>query len=162
MDYCSVTGISRFESLLPARTLKPTHCFADPELTRKIRESSLLIPSIQELAVSQPSSPNTFSRTQSDSFSEDGEGNGQEEITTLAKKIIQYVNGEVDSDADVQGNSPMVGSVGARAIAERARTPRTAESAASSVSRRVAGQLPVERDRELRRSVQDALGSDDE
>jgi hypothetical protein len=122
----------------------------------------LLIPSIQELAVSQPSSPNTFSRTQSDSLSEDGEGNGQEEITSLAKKIIQYVNGELDSDADALMDAGHVGSVGARAIGERVRTPRTAESAASSVSRRVANQYPIERDRELRRSVQDALGSDDD
>ena len=135
-----------------------TYC-ADAELTRKIRESPLLLPSIQDLAVSQPSSPNTYSRTQSDSISEDGEGNGQEEITLLAKKIIQYANGDMDSDADIQGNAIMHDNVGGRAVGERVRTPRAAESAASSVSRRVASQLPVERDAELRRSVRDALGS---
>lgn len=122
----------------------------------------MLLPSIHDLAVSQPSSPNTYSRTQSDSLSEDGEGNGQEEITLLAKKIIQYANGDMDSDAEIQGEAIMDDNVGGRAVGERVRTPRAAESAASSVSRRVASQLPVERDAELRRSVRDALGSSED
>ncbi|CAG7851632.1 Vacuolar protein 8 [Serendipita indica DSM 11827] len=130
----------------------------DPELTRKIRESNLLLPSIQELSVSQPSSPNTYSRTQSDSVSEDGDGNGQEEITLLAKKIIQYVNGEFDSDAEMPENSVPVGSMSGHGRT----TSRHAESAASSVNRRTATHLPGERDAELRRSVRDALASSDD
>jgi len=138
--------------------LRFTYC-ADPELARKIRESPLLLPSIQDLAVSQPSSPNTYSRTHSDSISEDGEGNGQEEITLLAKKILQYVNGDMDFDVDMQGEATALENVGGRSVGERVRTPKGAESAASSVSRRVASQFPMERDAELRRSVRDALGS---
>ncbi|PVG04673.1 putative VAC8-vacuolar membrane protein required for the cytoplasm-to-vacuole targeting [Serendipita vermifera] len=131
----------------------------DPELTRKICDSQVLLTSIRELAVSQPSSPNTYSRTQSDSLSEDAEGTGQEEITLLAKKIMHYVNGELDAEMSPQGDGPYVGSVrSGRNMDHRTQTHRAAESAASSVSRRITGQLPRE-DEELRRSVRDAFGS---
>lgn len=125
-----------------------------------------MLPSIQELAVSQPSSPNAYSRTQSDSVSEDNEGNGQEEITILAKKILQYANGDLDSDIEGHGGeSGMVGSVGARPIDAGGRGSGRGSrmhSAASSVSRRGASQLPGERDAELRKSVRDALGDSDD
>ncbi|CAG8583507.1 13373_t:CDS:10 [Acaulospora colombiana] len=105
----------------------------------------------RELAVSQPSSPNTYSRTQSDSMSEDAEGTGQEEITLLAKKIMHYVNGELDAEMSPQGDGPYVGSVrSGRNMDHRTQTHRAAESAASSVSRRITGQLPREDDEAMK------------
>lgn len=116
--------------------------------------------------MSQPSSPNTFSRTHSDSLSEDGDNNGQEEITSLARKIIQYINGEFDSDMDRHAADGMAVGSGQGRVVGSGRggrgTPRHQESAASSVNRRIASQLPGEGEAELRRSVRDALGSSDD
>jgi len=121
----------------------------DPELSRKIRESNLLLPSIRDLSTSQPSSAGESSPAHSSSFSDDAEGNGQEEIGNLAKKIMQYINGNADGyvEAEVPGQVAI----------QRSRSRHEGSIASSSVSHRT-GSMRTRED-ELRQSVRDALGA---
>jgi len=68
----------------------------DPQLIAAIRGSQLLIPHIRQLAQSPPTSPTSSIRTSSRarSFDDPDSGEGQGEIATLARRILEIVDGD--------------------------------------------------------------------
>lgn len=113
----------------------------DAELVRNIRNSALLDAPIRLLAssptpsapssVGTPRSDRSSSRSSTGSDTGEGHGEGQGEIRLLARRILEFVDGEVD------GGAP-------RSVA----TSHIGGSSVSSV-----------RDEELRRSVREAFSS---
>jgi vacuolar protein 8 len=75
---------------------------ADPQLISNIRSSSLLIPNIRNLAASHTgSSPSTVGtprshRSQSQSYQDTEAGEGHGEIQMLARRILEFVDGDID------------------------------------------------------------------
>lgn len=109
----------------------------DPQLISNIRLSGLLNPSIRQLALSRtPSATSSVGtphshRSQSQSYADTDTGEGQGEIQLLARRILEFVDGDVD------GGLP--------------RSVAGSHMAGSSVS--------SARDEELRRSVREAFST---
>jgi len=74
----------------------------DPQLISNIRSSSLLIPNIRNLASSRTPSPTSSIGTphshhsQSHSYQDTETGDGQGEIQLLARRILEFVDGDSD------------------------------------------------------------------
>lgn len=72
----------------------------DPQLISNIRSSTLLSPHIRQLAISRTSSPSSSvgtphsARSHSDQETDTAEGQG--EIQLLSKRILEFIDGEVD------------------------------------------------------------------
>jgi len=90
----------------------------DPQLISNIRGSTLLIPHIRNLSHSRTSSPGSFSgsprshRSQSRSYQETDTGEGQGEIQLLSRRILEFVDGDVEGllPASVVGSHTQPGS----------------------------------------------------
>jgi len=125
----------------------------DPQLSTAIRHSQLLIPNIRLLAVSQPNSPasgSTGGRSRTHSYDEHDGGDGQGEITILARRILEFVDddGETMVPAGHDVSMSMTGS------------PASGSWHASSVKGAKEGGRG-EHD-ELRKSLVEAFGSKDQ
>jgi vacuolar protein 8 len=113
----------------------------DAELIRNIRNSALLDAPIRMLAssptpsvpssVGTPRSDRSSSRSSAGTHSGEGQGEGQGEIRLLARRILEFVDGDIDGG-----------------IPRSATTSHMGGSSVSSV-----------RDEELRRSVREAFSS---
>lgn len=72
----------------------------DPQLISNIRSSSLLNPNIRQLATSRASSPSSSvgtprsHRSQTHSYQDTETGEGQGEIQLLARRILEFVDGD--------------------------------------------------------------------
>jgi vacuolar protein 8 len=72
----------------------------DPQLISNIRSSSLLNPNIRQLATSRASSPSSSvgtprsHRSQTHSYQDTDTGEGQGEIQLLARRILEFVDGD--------------------------------------------------------------------
>lgn len=74
----------------------------DPQLISSIRTSTLLIPNIRDLAASRASTPSSsvgtprsqHSRAHSENDTETGDGQG--EIQLLGRRILEFVDGDVE------------------------------------------------------------------
>jgi len=115
----------------------------DPQLMSNIRSSTLLIPSVRDLAVSRSVTPTSSAggtphshRSQARSYQETETGEGQGEIQELARKILYVVDGD-------------------EAAAPASSAPSHVQPG-SSVGRESNGSGMDHE--ELRRSVRDALG----
>lgn len=77
---------------------------SDPQLISSIRSSNLLIPNIRTLASSQASSPSSSvgSHHSTHSYQDTDTGDGQGEIQILARRILEFVDG--DGDVGVPGS----------------------------------------------------------
>ncbi|KZS90310.1 vacuolar protein 8 [Sistotremastrum niveocremeum HHB9708] len=122
----------------------------DAQLFNNIRQSSLLIPHIRQLAISQPNSPSSSlgSGGRTHSFDEHDGGDGQGEITLLARRILELVDNDSEALHQASSTDP-VGSV----------TGSTASGSYRASSLRGA----KERDHdELRKSLVEAFGTKDQ
>lgn len=72
----------------------------DPQLTHNIRSSALLIPHIRHLSASAASSPSSSpgSHSQSRVSSDDAGEGGQGEIAALARRILEFTDGDGPDD----------------------------------------------------------------
>ncbi|QRV76454.1 vacuolar protein 8 [Ceratobasidium sp. AG-Ba] len=72
----------------------------DPQLTHNIRSSPLLIPHIRHLSASAASSPSSSpgSHSQSRTSSDDAGEGGQGEIAALARRILEFTDGDGPED----------------------------------------------------------------
>ncbi|EDR15107.1 uncharacterized protein LACBIDRAFT_242589 [Laccaria bicolor S238N-H82] len=73
----------------------------DPQLISNIRSSNLLIPNIRNLASSRTSSPTSsigtpHSHHSQHSYQDTDAGDGQGEIQLLARRILDFVDGDID------------------------------------------------------------------
>jgi len=77
----------------------------DPQLMTNIRNSSLLLPNIRNLASSQASSPSSSvgSHHSQRSYQDTDNGDGQGEIQLLARRILEFADG--DGDALISGSA---------------------------------------------------------
>jgi vacuolar protein 8 len=72
----------------------------DPQLITNIRSSSLLNPNIRQLATSRASSPSSSvgsprsQRSHTHSYQDTETGEGQDEIQLLARRILEFVDGD--------------------------------------------------------------------
>lgn len=75
----------------------------DPQLISNVRGSTLLIPNIRNLASSQASTPSSSagSHHSQHSYQDTETGDGQGEIQILARRILEFVDG----DGDLMGPS---------------------------------------------------------
>lgn len=114
----------------------------DPQLISNIRSSALLNPNIRQLATSRPSSPTSsvgspHSRhSQAHSYQDTETGEGQGEIQLLARRILEFVDGD---------GEPMI--------------PRSVSTSHMQPGSSVSGSVLSRDDEELRRSVRDAFTS---
>jgi vacuolar protein 8 len=70
---------------------------SDPQLVANIRMSTLLMPHVRQLAQSPPTSPTSSIRSghsRTRSYDDPDGGEGQSEIATLARRIIELVEGD--------------------------------------------------------------------
>ncbi|KAK1220035.1 Vacuolar protein 8 [Marasmius sp. AFHP31] len=84
-----ISSVSRLEP--PPLTLAP-----DPQLISNIRSSTLLVPNIRNLASSQASSPSSSVGSRSQSYDDTETNDGQGEIQLLARRILEFVDGDGD------------------------------------------------------------------
>jgi vacuolar protein 8 len=119
----------------------------DPQLSSNIRTSTRLLPSIRALAASRPNSASSSvdgtlhsgARSRSRHSAYDTETEGQGEIQLLARRILEFADGEGD---DV-GTTPV----------------RTASSAGIAAAMQAQGRDAGEGEHdELRKSVREAFG----
>jgi len=69
----------------------------DPQLISNIRSSSLLIPNIRNLASSQASTPSSsVGSVRTHGYDDSETIDGQGEIQLLSRRILEFVDGEVD------------------------------------------------------------------
>ncbi|KAF5392403.1 hypothetical protein D9757_002180 [Collybiopsis confluens] len=69
----------------------------DPQLISNIRSSNLLVPNIRNLAISQASTPSSsIGSHRSHSYDDTETNDGQGEIQLLSRRILDYVDGELD------------------------------------------------------------------
>ncbi|KAJ3775319.1 armadillo-type protein [Lentinula raphanica] len=69
----------------------------DPQLISNIRGSNLLVPNIRNLATSQTSTPSSsVGSHRSHSYDDTETNDGQGEIQLLSRKILEYVDGDMD------------------------------------------------------------------
>jgi vacuolar protein 8 len=95
----------RFNHLLRYFLSLTVH-FPDPQLTSNIRNSTILIPSIRQLAESRPNSPSSSvgdgtlhsGRSRSRHSYQDTEAEGQGEIQLLARRILEFTDADVDGE----------------------------------------------------------------
>jgi hypothetical protein len=124
------------------RNTNLTSSHLDPQLISNIRASNLLIPNIRTLASSHPSTPASSAgtprshRSQTHSYQETDTGEGQSEIQMLAKRILDFVDGDID-------------------VLVPASVPSSHIHPGSSVS----GSMSGRDHEELRKSVRDAFSS---
>lgn len=124
-----------------------SHCDADPQLISNIRSSGLLIPNIRNLASSHTGSPPSSvgtprsHRSQTQSYQDTDTGEGQGEIQMLARRILDFVDGDVEvlvpasvQSSHIQPGSSVEGSAGSgRDHEELRKSVREAFSAGSYV-----------------------------
>ncbi|KAK1228271.1 Vacuolar protein 8, partial [Marasmius sp. AFHP31] len=98
-----------------------------------IRTSTLLVPNIRNLAGSQASSPSPSVGSRSQSFDDTETNNGQAEIQLLARRIVEFVDGDRDSmvpssvtPSHIQPGSSISSSLDARGHEELRRSVREA------------------------------------
>jgi vacuolar protein 8 len=80
----------------------------DPQLISSVRSSTLLNPNIRNLASSQNSTPSSSvgSQRSSRSYQDTETGDGQGEIQILARRILEFVDGE-PGDAMIPSSVPV-------------------------------------------------------
>ncbi|KIY45504.1 ARM repeat-containing protein [Fistulina hepatica ATCC 64428] len=117
----------------------------DPQLISNIRNSSLLIPNIRNLAASGQSSPassvNSLRHSGSASYQETETGDGQGEIQLLSRRILDFFEGDGEQDGLVGGSVPNSqvrpsSSVGSRADSEHDELRRSVREAFAPGSNR--------------------------
>lgn len=120
-----------------------TPSISDPQLISNIRGSNLLIPTIRQLALTRPSTPTSSlgngtprsHHSQSHSYQETETGEGQGEIQLLARRILEFAEGDDEiltpsaMASQMQAASFMEGSsVGGRSHEELRKSVREAFS----------------------------------
>lgn len=92
-----------------------SHVPPDPQLISNIRSSQQLVPNIRNLSEDAPSSPSSgrsvnSHRSLSRSYAETETGDGQNEIQLLARRILEYVDGDPDEIDHMISGSVQAGS----------------------------------------------------
>ena len=99
-------------------TLSPNYAYAtstlmltprpDPQLISNIRTSTILIPNIRQLATTRTSTPTSSiggtprSHRSAHSYQDTEAGEGQGEIQLLARRILEFTDGDGDGNARTQ------------------------------------------------------------
>lgn len=153
MDYCATARVWRWVSAISIRLgllgrllIKLFTFTIDPQLISNIRSSNILIPNIRQLATTRTSTPASSiggtprSHHTQHSYQDTDAGEGQGEIQLLARRILDFTDG--DGDGAVTPNAP----------ASQMQAGSLIESRAESV---------MGRDHEeLRRSVREAFSAE--
>lgn len=81
-------------------TIDDSHMSIDPQLISNIRSSTLLVPNIRNLATSQASTPSSsVGSHRSHSYDDTETNDGQGEIQLLSRRILEYVDGDLEAMA---------------------------------------------------------------
>ena len=104
MDYRSASRVRWYVSLHPSQFMsKLIDLVVDPQLISNIRNSNSLIPNIRQLAATRTSTPASSiggtprSHGSHHSYQDTETGEGQGEIQQLARRILEFTDGDPDS-----------------------------------------------------------------
>jgi vacuolar protein 8 len=103
MDYRAATGVWGYDNA-SSPLLSDDQCLStDPQLISNIRNSGVLNPPIRQLASSRTPTPTSSVGTPRShhsawqSYADTETGDGQGEIQLLARRILEFVEGDIDA-----------------------------------------------------------------